>query len=112
MLAHDCDNILIDRLIDCSKIHFMHMYNLNLFSDVLSIRKSNNDLLAWDPLFRNSGDSSSLTSTMSSSSSGNILNNEKLKLCLVFLINNYTQCVLYKSIIKYIIVVIQISTFS
>uniref|UniRef100_A0A8C6VDX8 FCH and mu domain containing endocytic adaptor 2 n=1 Tax=Naja naja TaxID=35670 RepID=A0A8C6VDX8_NAJNA len=51
-------------------IHFIHMYNLNLLSDVLSIRKSNNDLLAWDPLFRNSGDSSSLASTMSSSSSG------------------------------------------
>ncbi|CAI5787372.1 Hypothetical predicted protein [Podarcis lilfordi] len=34
-----------------------------------SNEKGNNDLLAWDPLFRNSGDSSSLTSTMSSSSS-------------------------------------------
>uniref|UniRef100_A0A670ITM0 FCH and mu domain containing endocytic adaptor 2 n=1 Tax=Podarcis muralis TaxID=64176 RepID=A0A670ITM0_PODMU len=39
-------------------IHFMMTY-----------RKGNNDLLAWDPLFRNSGDSASLTSTMSSSSS-------------------------------------------
>ncbi|ETE65693.1 FCH domain only protein 2, partial [Ophiophagus hannah] len=36
-----------------------------------SNEKSNNDLLAWDPLFRNSGDSSSLASTMSSSSSAN-----------------------------------------
>ncbi|XP_077792407.1 F-BAR domain only protein 2 isoform X2 [Podarcis muralis] len=34
-----------------------------------SNEKGNNDLLAWDPLFRNSGDSASLTSTMSSSSS-------------------------------------------
>ncbi|XP_020645896.3 F-BAR domain only protein 2 isoform X2 [Pogona vitticeps] len=34
-----------------------------------STEKGNNDFLAWDPLFRNSGDSSSLTSTVSSSSS-------------------------------------------
>lgn len=34
-----------------------------------SNEKGNNDLLAWDPLFKHSGDSSSSTSTMSSSSS-------------------------------------------
>ncbi|XP_054843377.1 F-BAR domain only protein 2 [Eublepharis macularius] len=34
-----------------------------------SNEKGTNDLWAWDPLFRNSGDSSSLTSTISSSSS-------------------------------------------
>uniref|UniRef100_G1KJ27 F-BAR domain only protein 2 n=1 Tax=Anolis carolinensis TaxID=28377 RepID=G1KJ27_ANOCA len=42
-----------------------------------SNEKGNNDLLAWDPLFRNSGDSSSLASTMSSSSSAQSISLQK-----------------------------------
>ncbi|KAH0628035.1 hypothetical protein JD844_008700 [Phrynosoma platyrhinos] len=42
-----------------------------------SNEKGNNDLLAWDPLFRNSGDSSSFNSTMSSSSSGHSISLQK-----------------------------------
>uniref|UniRef100_A0A8D2INR2 F-BAR domain only protein 2 n=1 Tax=Varanus komodoensis TaxID=61221 RepID=A0A8D2INR2_VARKO len=63
-LKESIGNITISPAISVSNLSIVFSISDTLCNDL----KGNNDLLAWDPLFRNSGDSSSLTSTMSSSS--------------------------------------------